>query len=541
MPSFLRLTWDHLWLLGALILVGVTIALAPTPPADFWWHLKAGQIIAEQGIPHTNLFAWTLPPDQPYVYGEWLAEWLTYRLYQLGGLAAPVLARNLLGLAAFGLVGLAARLRSGSWRLAALAIMIAGAMAINNLSARPQNWSWPPFALFALLLSTYAAGRLRPTALLALPIIMVLWVNLHGAFLLGLVLLACVLVGETLRQLLNRPGALGWRKVAWLAGAAVLTLCAALLNPLGSGIFHYVAGVLTDPSSRAFVQEWQPPPLRSYGGACFFITLGLLLSAWLVSKRRPTLTDALCAGAFSWVALGSQRYVMWAGMLLAPLLAQCLAGITLPSRQPDHGTGAARGRRSERRSAARKRSGHLPASVVAAPPATNIRSQPGVATIRVLLALGLLIVLVAVQPPFSLRLPIPGRTPTDYADVPGAPRLFERDTPVAAVEYLRSHPSEGRLFNELGYGSYVIWALGPSIPVFIDTRIELFPPALWHEYLAISNGRTLNELLIGKYDIERVLLSYQSQPRLATALAADSAHWRVEYRDATSAIYRRVR
>src|SRR6266508_1813947 len=171
MPSFLRLTWNHLWLLGALTLVGVTITLAPTPPGDFWWHLKAGQIIAEQGIPHTNLFAWALPPDQPYVYGEWLAEWLIYRLYQVAGLAAPVLARNLLGLAAFGLVGLAARLRSGSWPLAALAIVVAGAMAINNLSTRPQNWSWLPFAVFALLLSAFTAGRLRPAALLVLPII----------------------------------------------------------------------------------------------------------------------------------------------------------------------------------------------------------------------------------------------------------------------------------------------------------------------------------------------------------------------------------
>ena len=129
---------EQLWAVLALVLIGVFIALVPTPPHDFWWHLKAGQLVATRGIPTTNMFAWSVPADAPFVYATWLGEWLFYALYALGGPQAPILARNLLGLAGFGLVAAEARRRSGSWRLAALATLLldSGKGAIAVLLAR---------------------------------------------------------------------------------------------------------------------------------------------------------------------------------------------------------------------------------------------------------------------------------------------------------------------------------------------------------------------------------------------------------------------
>ncbi|HEX9439355.1 MAG TPA: hypothetical protein VF909_06735, partial [Roseiflexaceae bacterium] len=89
---------EQLWAILTLTLIGAFIALVPTSPHDFWWHLKIGQIVASRGIPTTNMFAWTLPADTPYIYATWFGEWLFYALYRLGGLPATVLARNLLGL-----------------------------------------------------------------------------------------------------------------------------------------------------------------------------------------------------------------------------------------------------------------------------------------------------------------------------------------------------------------------------------------------------------------------------------------------------------
>ncbi|MGC9042105.1 MAG: hypothetical protein ACP5MJ_21645, partial [Roseiflexus sp.] len=110
----------HLYGAIPLAVVAALIALAPTAPHDFWWHLRIGRIVAEAGIPRTNVFAWTVPTDQPFVYAAWLGDWLFYQTYLLAGLQGPALVRNLLGTLAFALVLLDARRRSGSWRLAGL-------------------------------------------------------------------------------------------------------------------------------------------------------------------------------------------------------------------------------------------------------------------------------------------------------------------------------------------------------------------------------------------------------------------------------------
>jgi hypothetical protein len=491
---------EQLWLILVLTLLGVIIALVPTLPHDFWWHLKAGQLVAEQGIPRTNLFAWSVPADQPFVYATWLSEWLFYALYRIGGLGAPVLARNLLGLAGFTLVALEARRRSGSWRLAALAALLAGAMTLNNLTTRTQNWAWAPFGLYVLILGAYAAGAGRARTLVALPLIMAFWVNVHGSFVLGLALVAIVGAGETLRSLFQHPQAATWQRLRalYLAGAA--TLAATLLNPNGIGIFGYVTELTTNPASQALVVEWQPPMPRGISGVVFFASILALLAVFALARRRPSLTDLLLICAFLWLAWGGQRHVVWYGMLAMPILAQCLA----------------------------------------APRPTAARAaRPRMALPSTLLALILLGLLVAVQPPFKAGLSLPRPYTALFAAVPGAPGLFSADTPVAATVYLRAHPSSGRLFNEMGYGSYLDWALFPAAQVFIDPRIELYPPALWQDYVAISEAREYNALLIEKYQVERVLLDRVVQPRLAAALAADG-RWQREYADDRAQIYKRT-
>jgi hypothetical protein len=490
---------DQLWALLALTLIGAFIALVPTPPHDFWWHLKAGQLVATQGIPTTNMFAWSLPADAPYTYATWLGEWLFYALYSVGGLQTAILARNLLGLAGFALVAAEARRRSGSWRLAALAALLAAAMTINNLPARTQNWSWVPFGLFALIVGAYTSGRARPRVLLVLPLLMAFWVNAHGAFVLGLALLGIATAGETLRAILRQPGAPGWARLRWLYLALAATLAATLINPLGLGIFSYVLKLLTDPPSQGLVNEWQPPTTRGLAGFFFFASILALLAAFALARRRPALTDVLLACAFLWLAWTGQRYVVWYGMLAMPMLAESLASLR-----------ATRARASAPRM-------QIPSTII---------------------ALVLLGMLVAVQPPFKPSLALPREYKALFADVPGAPELFSADTPVGAAAYLRANPIEGRLFNEMGYGSYLDWALYPDAQVFVDPRVELYPLTTWQDYLAIRDARDYNALLIDKYDVRRVLLDKPLQPRLAAALAADP-RWEREYADARAEIYRR--
>jgi hypothetical protein len=493
---------DYLWAIIVVAGFSICAALSVSPPNDFWWHLKAGQLVAERGIPSTNLFAWTLPSDHPYVYATWLGEWLFYAIYSLLGLPAVVIVRNLLATAAFALVAVEARRRSGSWRLAALAVLLAGAMSINNLIIRTQNWSWLPFALYVLILGAYAAGQLHARALIALPVLMAFWVNAHGAFVLGLALLAIVCAGETLRRLLRQPQAPGWERLRALYLAAAATLAATLLNPSGVGIFGYVVKLLTDPPSQGLVLEWQPPTTHSIAGFFFFATVIIILFAFALARRRPSLTDLLLVCAFLWLAWGGIRYVVWFGLVATPVLAQALA--------------------ADRAQAGR--------------PARRPQKSP----VNLAIAIAFVALVVAVQPPLISSLPLPDDYREDVADVPGAPTAFTDKTPVAAAEYLRSHPQMGqRLYNEMGYGSYLIWALYPEAQVFVDARVELYPIEQWQDYIAINQGQNVDTLLIDKYGVTRVILDRELQPKLSAALQQDRQRWTLEYQDHQSEIFRR--
>jgi hypothetical protein len=501
-PLRVGLRLDHLWAIFALCLIGSFIAMVPTTPNDFWWHLKAGELVATSGIPSTNLFTWTLPADQPYIYQSWLGEWLFYALFRLGGLPLAIFARNVLGTAAFALVAWEARLRSGSWRLGALAALLAAAMTINNLNARTQNWSWLPFMGTLMILGGYAAGRLGPRWLLGLPLLMLFWVNVHGAFVLGLMLGGAFVVGETLRRLLRQPRALNWPQLRWLYLACAAMLAAALVNPLGPGVFGYVVSLLGDKAIQGLINEWQPPDPRSLAGGAFFMGVLALLAGFGLARRRPTLSDVLLACGLAWQAFSGARSVVWFGMAAMPLLAQSLAAP------------------------------RVILSPEGAPPQPRGGSPANLLPTLLLLAL-----VVALQPWLKPLLPLPAPYRAIFAEVPGAPQLFSADTPVAAVEELRARPCAGPIFNEMGYGSYMAWALYPNAQSFIDPRIELFPLKLWQDYAAISRGEGALAKL-EHYGVACVLLDTGHQAGLATALAGSST-WERSFQTRTSEIWRR--
>ena len=111
--------------------------------------------------------------------------------------------------------------------------------------------------------------------------------------------------------------------------------------------------------------------------------------------------------------------------------------------------------------------------------------------------------------------------------------LLGIETPVAAADYLKSHPG-GHLFNEMGYGSYLIWAITEQGD-FIDPRVELFPYDQWMDYIHVNNGTNYNEILT-KYGADRILLDKKLQPSLASALPKDP-QWKLEYDDQYAQIW----
>lgn len=492
-----RLRHDHLLVLGALSAVAALVSLAPTPPHDLWWHIRIGQLVADhRAIPVTNMFAWSVPDEAPFYYGAWLGDLLLYAVSALGGVELLMLSRNVLAAILLTLVAFESRRRNRSWRLTGVTVGLAGILAFNNITVRPQMWAWVPFGLFLFILGRYSDQRLRARWLLVLPVLMMFWVNIHGSFVLGLAIIGAYLVGEVVRRLLLSAEALDWTGVRTLALATFGVGFATLANPRGGEIITYVAGLLNDLPSQKLIIEWQPPSPSGLTNTLFFVSILLLLTVTALSARPFSPTDLILLCGFLWLAWSGQRYIIWYGIVAMPMLVQGLTKL-----------------RESR--------------------AQVTRTVPDPVTF---LLTGLILTsLVLVQPWFVQDLALPGPYAGRMLARP-APPLVTPDTPVAATEYLRANPG-GQLFNELGQGSYLIWAL-PEQQVFIDPRIELFPLPLWVDYIEISRGRAAIELL-ARYGVGRVMLNRELQPGLSATLAY-AGEWAREYQDQHVEVWRHV-
>ena len=156
--------------------------------------------------------------------------------------------------------------------------------------------------------------------------------------------------------------------------------------------------------------------------------------------------------------------------------------------------------------------------------------------LNVLVAFLLFLPVVLVQPWFVEKFPLPETYREQvWYDVPDGP-LLSVETPIAAVGYLKTHPG-GKLFNEMGYGSYLIWAI-PEQGVFVDPRVELYPYTQWQDYVRITRGADYNRIL-ERYGADRILLSKERQGDLA-AILVDDPGWQLEYEDAYAQVWTKI-
>jgi hypothetical protein len=495
--AFRQLRIEHLWFVAALVLVASIGALVPIDQLDFWWHLALGREISQTGtVPTTSSHSWVLPPHTPFIYGSWLAEWLFFQLYQRGGLPLLVLVRNLLLLALLALVGLDARRRGASWRLAALAVAGLGLTLLNNVSVRPQIFAWLPFALTLLLLGAVRSRQLALRTLLVLPLLMAWWVNVHGTFTLGLALSGLTALGESFKYARHRDHELR-SPLIWLWGITAACAATVLINPRATDIAIFVRNLVFHPAAQGG-GEWQRTDLLAYPGFLMPVALLLIGVGWYRRRDRFDLTDALILAVFTWFGWSAIRSLIWFAIVAWPIAAGALAA---PAGRP-----------------ARKR---------VEIPAINYA------------ILGVLIVAwTLTQPSFKPLLPLPPPLAGWATDAEDG-WLIDATTPVHAVAWLQQHPlpPDARLFNDLTYGSYLIWAL-PEVKVAADGRLELYPLEHWLQYTAIMRAEQSVERL-DQLGTTHAMLSRDRSPELVARLQSPASGWQQLYLDETTAIFAR--
>jgi len=492
-----RLRVAHLWPLAVVIGIFVFLNTHPIRPHDFWWHMAAGrEVVTTRLVPtvDTHSFTATGTPYPAYqVY--WFAEAIFYLIYTLGGPALIVFTHSLIVTTAYALTLWLAYRLTRNWRIAAIATLFAAALGMSDWNVRPQAFTFWLAPLFLLAVDAYRRQP-RRGLLVVFPLGMALWVNCHGSFPLGLLLIGLWLADEVWRLATKPEGrsespSAGRLTAPTIALATGLLGC--LLNPAGLGILTYVRDLTSDPAVQQLVPEWAPPTFDTLHGGLFLVALLTTAALLAISPRRPTFYELASFLAFGALGLRTTRGAIWFGLVMAPTLA-------------DHSAAFVAGLRSPR------------------------RNPPGPEPAMVNRAFAALLCLSAVVtlPWFKRYLPLP----------PLKAGLISSETPTEATDYLLAHQLPGPIFNEVGFGSYLAWAAQPDYPVFVDPRIELYPYELWVDYIEISAARCDWEQELSRYGIHTLMLSPMTQNSLIHA-ARRSQEWSEIHTNPAASIFTR--
>lgn len=467
-------------LAGILVFLAVLTARSRFDDSDLWWQLKMGQVIcAARHIPLANIFSSTAA-QQPLVPQEWLAEAAIFGAYKLAGYSGLMLWLclfiALLLVAGYGLCAL----YSGNVKVAFVGAMTLWFFAAPAYSIRPQLIA---YTLLIAELALIHLGRTRnPNWFFCLPPLFALWINLHGSFMLGIVVAAVFLFTSffsfEIGSLIARRGNLECRKKLILA--LLLSLAALFLNPIGLRQILYPFDTLLNMRGLlSNVQEWSPLKMNDPAGIAL---MAVLLGAFLLVALRGSqlfFDELLLLGLGTWLAVSHLRMLIVFGILAAPILTRLLAG-------------SWDGYNAE---------------------------EDRIAPNAIMIGLSLL---------------------AAWLVFPGARDLqaqVEAQSPVKAVEFLRAHPLPGVMLNEYDYGGYLIWAL-PEHPVFIDGRTDIYEwSGLLGEFGSWALVASDPNALLQKYNVGFCLLARQAPMAHVLPLMPG---WKLVYSDDIAVIFART-
>jgi hypothetical protein len=458
-----------------LVAFGATLATTRNilTDQDPYWHIAAGRwIIAHGAVPHHDVFSFSMS-GAPWVPHEWLSEVILAAGYDQFGWAGLVVGTAIVFATTLAfLVALLLRYLPPSAALAAT--LGAWGLCVAHLHARPH--------VFGLLLLVVWLGVLvgarheerAPAPVFAL--LMVLWANLHGGFVVGLAL-AALLAGEALFEAAERPSVLRAARGWGLLGG--LTLLAAVATPSGLSGLLLIFDFMRMPFALSTINEWRSPDFQYFQPLEAWLLL-LILGALSAGVRLPV-TRIVMLLLLLHEALVHRRFAEVLGLATPLLLAPAL-GIRLRA------TGMA----------------PLDRGLAAA---TKVNRPLGLALAGIAIAVATTVV---------LRSDISNDT--------------DRFAPSAAVQFAKDHHLTGPVFNDYEFGGYLIFS---GIAPFIDGRADMYGDAF------LKRAATPSEMpaLLQQYAVAWTLLDPRDA---RVVLLDHLPGWRRLYTDDIAVVHVRV-
>jgi hypothetical protein len=455
---------------------------------DTGYHIKTGEVILRTWhVPQRDIYSFHSPPLE-WTAHEWLSEIIMAGVFMFSGLSGVVVFFAFVLAITHWLLYRTLRARSDDALLCIAITLLATATSSTHWLARPHT-----FSLLLTLIWCYGLDRFQRNhdrTLICLPFIMLLWVNLHGGYFIGLVLLMIYLTGNLFFSLSGPPDQTKEcrKKARALFLVSLASVAACLANPRGLDILLFPLRLATDRFVMDRVTEFMSP---NFHGVLpfkymFLATIGLLA----LSRRALNLIEAMLMTLLSYMALYSARHVSLFAIVVAPIMLK--AGESVVRDLPQRIQRIYRERNRNLSAIDAKLNGYL---------------WPCFASL------------------FVVGLVMTGAVRFQFDE-----KIF----PVKASEFLKSEKISGKMFNNDEFGDYLIFSLWPAYRVFMDGRSDMYGEKFGADYFRVANVQPGWKDILKKYDIGWVIFDTRSA---LTAALQEQPDWQPIYSDTVATIF----
>jgi hypothetical protein len=454
-------------------------------------HLLVGRLIREtRSIPLTDTFSFRTVgyPSFPH---EWLSQVMLSIANDLLGLSGVVLLTALIVTATWTVVYREANRRSGNLFITLIVTAIGIGASMIHVLPRPHLFTYLFTAVWIVIVERIHNGR--PKLWWLLPLVMILWVNMHGMFVLGIIIWGIYFVGSLMdyesKEWFVQP------TTRSLLIGGILSVLATFISPSGMQIWEAIASLGSNAYITSHIPEYQSANFHMPETWPFILLLMLTIIGFGRSTNKIAWRHILLASAFAAIAIYTSRMIPLFAIVAVPITAKSLSDWV---------------------------SFDFPQSrfLLIEKNISKMNSESNG-------WIWLLVIFFAVALIFQS-----GRA----IDPQGKGNAFdERFFPVQAVSWLNAHPQPGHMFNEFDWGGYLLLKLSPRQQIFMDGHTHIYGEALTREYeRVVTLGNDWQDIL-DKYQVEWAIVRVHSS--IASALKENQ--WNLIYQDETATILHR--
>lgn len=456
--------------------------------SDLGRHLAIGEhILNTRTIPTEDIFSHTMTGTERPPY-EWLTQVFFALAHRVAGLDGVALVVSLVIAVTFTFLYIQATKYS---RLPITSLIL----TILAMSASSLHWLPRPhvmtFLFLALLLERLETlQRGADVPIWQFPLLMLLWVNLHGGFIFGFFVWLAYLAGWVWDKWIKKsdPDNTIWRQ---LLRGFLLAGIASTLTPGGLGSWR---AVLNNRSRFILSQtvETMPPDMGQAGTWPFFLLVALSIVFLLMARKQAKTSHIFLLGGMAGLGFFMARNIPLFAIAAVPVLS-------IWAKEPLRTWNK---------------------WITFEERITELQKPIQGVFWPVLLGLGCITLIVGRQ---AVR----------------KDALFHFDQrvfPTQAVEWLEEHPQSGKMFNEFNWGGYLLYRLWPYQRVFLDSQTDFYGEALMREYEQILTASEGWENILAFYDVSWTILSHDAR---LSGILQERADWEMIYEDETAIIMRK--